>query len=194
MIIILDYQQNHLTMSNFLKEKGEYFKFSLREDEILNASKIILPDTENIQKAIKKLQIYNLFNLLRIVNKPILGINNGFFLMCNEILNLNKCGLGLFDLTIVNSKNVVEDKLVEGLIEISEDSKLLNSNFNNRSVLFEIENQLSVNEFTKSSLNYFDQKFNLICENQNYYGIQIFYEQPKNLEIFKEILTNFLKL
>lgn len=194
MVIILNYQQNNSTLINLLKEKGENFKFSLKEDEILNASKIILPDTENIQKAIRSLQISNLFNLLRIVNKPMLGINNGFFLMCNQILNFNKCGLGLFDFASLNSKNLVEDKLVEGLIQISENSKLLHSNFANRTVLFEVANQLSVNEYTKSFLNYSNQKFTLICENQDHYGIQIFYEQPKNFEIFEEVLTNFLKL
>ncbi len=66
------------------------------EINICNSDIIIMPDCNDLLKANRKLQLFNLSNVIKIINKKIIGINNGMFLMCSNIIGCNSSGLGLF--------------------------------------------------------------------------------------------------
>jgi len=82
-----------------LKKLGAEFIISNEEFQITKCSKIILPDTEDINHAVKNLHISNLFNYLRVYKKPALGIASGLKILCEFAGEENKACLGVFPLS-----------------------------------------------------------------------------------------------
>ncbi|MCF8435292.1 MAG: hypothetical protein K9G57_00475 [Ignavibacteriales bacterium] len=96
MIAILNYSSTTAqNIRTILAKNGLDSIITLSEMEICKAEKIILPDTESIEHALKKLRITNLLNLLKILKKPVLGILSGSMIMCDEIDQLVMQGIGL---------------------------------------------------------------------------------------------------
>lgn len=60
------------------------FEIGANETKALNADKIILPDTNNLHFALRKLHFMNLHSALRMFPRPILGIGVGFLLMLKK--------------------------------------------------------------------------------------------------------------
>ncbi len=197
MVIILDYNDTESNILNeILLENNIEYKYSLSEGFITNADKIILPHPYYFNSAFKKMQLMNLFSFLKLVKKPILGINDGFCLMCNEIFDQYKCGLGFFQIDLKSisclRENVNDGDLVKGELELKEKCKLINKKFNNAIINFDVNAQLKECEYTSSIINYENNAFSLTCEYENYFACQLNFE--KNKEIGGSILKNFLKL
>jgi len=142
------------------------------------------------------MQLMNLFSFLRLFKKPILGINDGFCFMCNEISDQNKCGLGFFQIDLKSiareTENVDEKDLVKGSLTLTDKCKLIDKNLDNSNVNFNLHSQLKKCEYTTSLVHYNDDMFSLTCEYENYYACELNFD--KNIEIGKSILNNFLKL
>ncbi len=195
MIVILGYSESESEIINQTLLGNEIeFKYSLLEHHITKAEKIILPDANNLKLAYRKMQLTNLFSVLRLLNKPILGINNGFRLMCGEILSNNKCGLGFFQMDFDSS---IEERKVEnypdiGIIHVKDDSKLLDSAFNKIEINFNKELQSTERQFSSSIIKVGEKNFSLTCEFKNYYSLEI--DTYKNESITKAVINNFLKI
>jgi imidazoleglycerol phosphate synthase glutamine amidotransferase subunit HisH len=197
MVVVLDYNK---TESEFLKkifiEDDIDYKYSLSENYITKADKIILPHPNNFNFSYKKMQLMNLFSFLRLIKKPILGINDGFCFMCDEISDQYKCGLGFFqiDLKSIEASSVFgeESNFVNGEIETKENCKLTDENLNGTQVEFNYKSQLSECEYTTSLLKFKENKFTLTCEYKNYYAVEINF--AKNPEISNSIVKNFLQI
>ncbi len=100
MIAIVDYGERPAYLLYQLEKLGINQKFTSVESEILAADRIILPDCKDLKRAVKRLHLLNLFSMLRMVKKPVLGIGNGFALMC-EGTGVTSCeGLGFFPLSV----------------------------------------------------------------------------------------------
>jgi imidazoleglycerol phosphate synthase glutamine amidotransferase subunit HisH len=194
MVVILKFDSNvEEFYSTLFMELNIDYKISLRENDISRAEHIILPDTDLLIKVIKKLQLMNLYSLLRMKNVPILGVNNGMVLMCNKIVDINKTGLGFFN---INANTIsVNDEKGEEIKEIEfrkvDKSKLLTDTseivkFNKK------KKYLKSNHFSTSKINIDKNKYSFIMEKDNYFGIQI--DIKENKDLFKKILTNFIKL
>ena len=82
-----------------LKELGAEYTITNEESQIIKCSKIILPDTEDINIAVKNLHLSNLFTYLRVYKKPALGIASGLKIMCEYAGEENKACLGIFPLS-----------------------------------------------------------------------------------------------
>ncbi len=96
-ISIVNYDNFHAEILQKMLEKlGITVKLITDEINICNSDIIIMPDCNDLLKANRKLQLFNLSNVLKIINRKIIGINNGMFLMCSNIIGFNMCGLGLF--------------------------------------------------------------------------------------------------
>lgn len=97
MIAIVDYgiEKNH-SLTEILLELGIDFKVTSNESEILHSDKIILPNTESISNDVKQLHLRNLFTMLRLCNKPILGISNGMHMMSSYTEDDGMACLGIF--------------------------------------------------------------------------------------------------
>ena len=132
MIVILGY--NNLKteyLNQILESNGLEYKYSLLENDIIQADKIILPHLDNFNSTYRRMNLMNLFSVLRMIKNPILGINNGFRLMCNDLINKYKKGLGFFnfDIICIDGQNN-NPNIVEGNLKILENSTLLDSSYN----------------------------------------------------------------
>ena len=100
MTAIIDYGERPEYLLWQLEKLGVNLKFTSVESEILSAEKIILPDCHDLKKAIKRLHLLNLFSMLRMIKKPVLGIGNGVSIMCENTHEPGKTGLGFFPLSL----------------------------------------------------------------------------------------------
>lgn len=66
-------EKNH-PLINLLSELKLDFEVTYSESEILHTDKVILQNTGSISSAVKQLHLLNLFTMLRLCNKPMLGI------------------------------------------------------------------------------------------------------------------------
>lgn len=195
MVVVLDYNKSESELLNKLfAEYNIDYKYSLAESHIINSDKIILPNPIDFNAAYRKMQMSNLFSFLRLMQKPILGINNGFCLMCDDILDKKKCGLGFFKIDS-NSKSSDEESqsnLVNGKLQICEKSKLVNERLNNSTIKFDVNIQTKDCEFSSSTILYNEEIYSLTCEYKNYYSLDLILEE--NMPIAKSIISNFLTL
>ena len=85
MIAVIDYGLNDTTQlaESLLSIKTD-FKVTRNERDILDCEKVIINDSPDISKAVKRIHLFNLFSLLRMQKKPILGISLGMELLCNK--------------------------------------------------------------------------------------------------------------
>ena len=194
MVVILKFDSNvEEFYSTLFMELNIDYKISLRENDISRAEYIILPDTDLLIKVIKKLQVMNLYSLLRMKKVPILGVNNGMVLMCNKIVDINKTGLGFFNIN-ANTISINDEKgeeIKETEFRKVDKSKLLTDTseivrFNKK------KKYLKSNHFSTSKINIDKNEYSFIMEKDNYFGIQI--DIKENKDLFKKILTNFIKL
>jgi len=97
MIAIVDYcMERDSPLINLLTKNKIDFKVTHSEAEILHSDKIILPHAKNISFVVKQLHLLNLFTMLRLCNKPILGISAGMHLMSSYTKEGNLTCLGFF--------------------------------------------------------------------------------------------------
>ncbi|PID59007.1 MAG: hypothetical protein CR986_07330 [Ignavibacteriae bacterium] len=188
MITIIGYNKNRSNfLVKFLEKNSIPHKFSLIENAICCSEKIILPDTNNIVTAIKKMSLHNLNNYLQLVQKPILGINNGLRIMCNNILDIDRNGLGFFNLDV---KSISDDFKSEDIGELN-----LNSTdiaINKKNVNFDSSKHLCKTEYAKDSFTLDNKEYSLVLNNKNYFGLEL--DIKKNLRIAENILKQFVNL
>ena len=97
MITIVDYgNTDALELSEFIKDLDSEIFISANESDIIKCDKLILPHCKDISSSIKKLHLLNLFSILRIIKKPILGIGTGMHLMTKSFKDKNAACLGCF--------------------------------------------------------------------------------------------------
>jgi len=191
MIVILDIETGHSkSVSDFLTLLGIDNIISNKEDEVLKADGIIIPDCYNIQLASKKLQLCNFNSSLRMIKKPILGINAGMNLMTESISEENVFGLGFFKCKSIRMENQKEQ--IESVVKTTPKSKLL-SNLSDKRVIF--SNLTYGVESSKDSTSIILLDGREICgslENENYFGVQF---NPELSGIAgEEVLKNFYNI
>ena len=193
MILVLDYNKNNSSyLDEILKELGEEYNYSSSESKIIKAERIILPQTDDFSAAFRKMSMMNLFSILRIVNKPILGINDSVRLMCNQVGDQLKCGLGLFKLDREQLFEHNNSNFERGRLQIPDDSKLVPNELNDTEIIFDPSIHSSLSEYSKTFIIQDNTRFTLTFENNNYFGVELSIEQNRNLA--KEILSNFCKI
>lgn len=190
MLTIINYERaSNKHLLTFLKKADIDFKLSMEESEICNSDSIILPDFNDFKKTIKKLHLSNLSNLLRIIRKPVLGINNGMILFCDVICSNKYTGLGILNVDSLESEYLEEKRL-----------KIINNN--NSSLLygidsdtyFHFENEyfIELNEFTTTKSEINGISFSASIKRDNFYGVQF------NPELSEEnglnVIQNFLDI
>ena len=194
MILIIGYNNSESKCLNDILDSCKIkYKYSLLESQIIKADKFILPNPLNFNSSYKKLNMMNLFSLLRMVKKPILGINNGFRLMCGQLINESKCGLGFLPLELNISSNLESSEIKGyGTIKFKSTSKLLKENFEGEEINFTPNYLPIICEYTKAMINYEGLEYSLTYESDYYYGADLNYEL--NPVVCKEIIKNFAHL
>jgi imidazole glycerol-phosphate synthase subunit HisH len=192
MITIIDYGKSDTNeIAELLKKLSVEFVISNRESDILRADKLILPDSNDISSSIKKLHLLNLFSILRILKKPILGIGTGMHLMTNSFKDSNTACLGCFPVECL-TKDLQQDTIInEQPIKIIKETPLLNNITEKDEFYFEEKCFIPVNEFSTSIAN-LTGDITASIEKDHLFGVQ--FNPGKSSEAGRKVLRNFVEM
>lgn len=179
-------------LSKVLNKIDQRFIVAQNESDIFNCDKLILYGSGSAQQNIKQLHILNLFSMLRMIKKPILGIGLGIELMCDHAEGENIPCLGLFP---VDSNRIKDEQVLvsySGLkkIEILQQSRLFKGLKSGSEFYFSENYFLPENEYTTSIMGN-GKKFSASMERDNAFGVQFHPEKSGDAGII--LLKNFLK-
>jgi glutamine amidotransferase len=194
MIAVIDYGAGNVaSVANALSQLNKDYKISNNELEICKADKIIFPGVGEASYAIKQLHLLNLFSLLRIIKKPMLGICLGMQLMMDSSTEGNVTCLGIFP-GVVQKFDSTKTKVPHmgwNDIKLLKESKLFDGIKNGERFYFANSFYVPVNNFTTSITNN-NIDFSASLEKDNFYGVQ--FHPEKSGEAGLKILKNFCEL
>lgn len=189
-IVIIDYSAfDNSSLISTLRELNADFEVSKTESVICRSKKIIMPDTDDIKSSIRKLQLLNMFSMLKMVDKPILGINAGLYILCESICDIQAKGLSFFPLQADRS----EDE--EGSwksISIINDTKLLSGIVEPYSFYFKQKYTTPVMELTRALFTFEGNEYSAVIENKNVFGTVFSPELSGDNGL--QVLRNFISL
>ena len=195
MIALVDYGNEKVDeLAEALKSIDADFRVTRSEIEIISSEKVIFPGYGEASTAIRKLHLTNLYSVLRLCKKPMLGICLGMQLMADISTEGGKIPcLGVFPVT---AEKFSDEKMKVPFtgwseIEIIKESKLLTGIKNKEKFFFGNSFFLPVNEYT-TSVSENLVKFSATIEKENYYAVQFYPE--KSGETGLKILKNFIEL
>ena len=194
MITIIDYgNPNSGEVAEFLKQITSEVSISKNEVDICQADKIIFPGTGDAKSAIRKLHLLNLFTVLRIVYKPILGIGLGMQLMTDYSMDGNLSCLGIFPGISVKFDEDNSEPVNEGMqpVHFKKDSLLFRKIDSGEKFYFNHSYYIPLNELTTSTSKH-NSEFTSSIEDKNCYGVQ--FHPEKSGEAGLLLLKNFINL
>lgn len=175
-------------LPEILDELKQEYRVTDNELEICKADKIILIGEGEACDGARQLNMLNLYSVLRIIKKPILGIGLGMELMTESVSNENVPGLGIFPIT--SQKIPDEAKQISGLkeVEVIGQSKLFNGIDKNDKFYFSGKYVLPQSEYSTSLIEN-GNKYSASVEKDNAYGVQ--FHPELSGEAGKLIIKNF---
>lgn len=194
MIALIDYGAGNVaSVSNVLTALNQKFIITRSEGEIIGSDKVIFPGVGEASYAVRQLHLTNLFTVLRICKKPILGICLGMQLMaeCSKEGNI-KC-LGIFP-GAAEKFDPGKTKVPHmgwNDINIKKESKIFNGIKKGERFYFAHSYFLPVNELTTSTCNN-SVDFSASMEKGTFYGVQ--FHPEKSGDAGMEIIKNFIEL
>ncbi|QQS36126.1 MAG: hypothetical protein IPM56_18105 [Ignavibacteriales bacterium] len=150
---------------------NQEFKITENEFTICKADKIILIGEGEACEGAKKLNMLNLYSVLRVIKKPILGIDLGMELMTENILNDNIAGLGIFPYKSERKENDTEPEGTFKEVDIIGSSILFNNIEDHSKFLFKEKYFMNLNEMSTSSADN-GSRFTASIEKGKAYGVQ----------------------
>jgi glutamine amidotransferase len=194
MIALIDYGAGNVaSVSNALHELDKKFIITNNETEICKADKIIFPGVGEASFAIKQLHILNLYSLLRMVRKPVLGVCLGLQLMADFSTEGDITCLGILPGTVLkfDPNKVKVPHMGWNDIHFTKESKLFSGIKEGERFYFANSYYLPVNNYTTSySNNSID--FSASMEKDNFYGVQFHPEKSSGAGL--QVLQNFIEL
>ena len=178
MISIIDYGAGNVaSVANALETLNEKFVITSNEVEICRADKIIFPGVGEASFAIKQLHMLNLFSMMRMIGKPLLGICLGMQLLCDSSKEGNVSCLGIFPTT---GEKFDETK-----------TKVPHMGWNK---VKQIKESKLFNGITDEEYFYFAHSidFSASLEKDNFYGVQ--FHPEKSGDAGLKLLENFITL
>jgi len=193
MIAIIDYGINQTTdLTKALTLLGVEFIVTHNEKDIISSDKVIISDASNLSKAIKRIHLFNLFSLLRFLNKPTLGISLGMDLLCNKSNDGISC-LGLIESDVISDiiKDVVITIPTMKKVEIIIENKLFENIKNGTEFYFSSNYHIDITNSTIAVAKG-ETKFSAAIQKDNFYGVQFLPEKSGNqgLQILKNFVLN----
>ena len=191
MLTIIDYNLGGVTkVADVLSGSGINFKITKNENDIISSERIILPGNEEAFTAVKKLHLLNLFTVLRIVKKPVLGIGLGMQLLSEYSKEGDVACLGKFP-GIVNKFNM-DGSIVpfkgNFKVKVIKESTLFNGMEENAEFFFCNSYYLAESEYTiATSIN--GIPFSASIQKDNFYGVQFHPEESGDSGL--QLLQNF---
>ena len=184
---------NVASVANVLGDLNTEYKLTKREIDICNSDKIIFPGVGEASFAARQLHLLNLFNLLRIIKKPMLGICLGMQLMCEKLVEGNTTGLGIFSLS---TKKFEKEKIKVphmgwNKVVYRNEQKLFDGIENESYFYYANSYFVPVNENTIAN-SFHGDEFSAAIQKNNFYGVQ--FHPEKSGEAGIRLLKNFIEL
>ena len=193
MIALVDYGAgNTASVANVLDELNYEYLITNHESDISKAAKIIFPGVGEASSAIKNLHITNLFTMLRVTKKPMLGICLGMQLLCDKSKEGNTTCLGIFPETTekFDETKIKVPNMGWNQIKYIRQSKLFSEIPDEEYFYFANSYYVPVNENTTSICNY-GIDFCSSMEKDNFYGVQFHPEKSGKMGI--QLIKNFVE-
>jgi len=161
-------------------------------DGCLRADKVVLPNTGSISSAVKQLHLLNLFTVLRLCNKPMLGISIGMHLMSAYSKEENRACLGIFRGTTEKFEDKTNGDSVSPLNEVLlvKESRLFKNIQSEEKFFFDNLHYLPVDQFTSAVAGQIPI-LSAVTEKDHYFGVQFLPE--KSGEAGSQLLKNFIR-
>ncbi|MCX7875533.1 MAG: imidazole glycerol phosphate synthase subunit HisH [Melioribacteraceae bacterium] len=193
MIAIIDYGAgNTKSVTNVLEELKVEFIVTSRETDINKSEKIIFPGVGEASFAIRKLHLTNLFTLLRITKKPLLGICLGMQLLSDKTEEGNTNCLSVIP-TVCKKFEDEKNKVPQmGWNKVKIIKKnILFDEINDESFFYYANSYyMPINEFTIATSVY-GNEFSAAIQKNNFYGVQ--FHPEKSGEAGIKLLKNFIE-
>jgi imidazole glycerol-phosphate synthase subunit HisH len=153
MIAIVDLNSEDIDfLIDTIKKSGEKFKLTADEAEIIKSDRIILASSGDTSSALRKLHLLNLFTILRICRKPLLGICLGMQLMGDHTRDGSVSCLGIFPVDSEEFLQPENDRPFKGMhrIQLKKSSPLFSGIKEGEYFYFYNSYYMPVNRFTTS--------------------------------------------
>ncbi len=193
MIALIDYGAgNTASVANVLDELNYEYIITKHESDISKADKIIFPGVGEASSAIKNLHLTNLFTMLRVTKKPMLGICLGMQLLCDKSKEGNTACLGIFPITTekFDETKIKVPNMGWNQIKYVKQSKLFYEIPEEEYFYFANSYYVPVNENT-TSICYYGIDFCSSMEKDNFYGVQFHPEKSGKMGI--RLIKNFVE-
>lgn len=194
MIIIIDLgKENTANIQQALDELSIEYKVTSSEYEICRANCVILCGYGEASAGLKKLHLMNLFTVMRIIKRPLLGIGLGMQLMSTYSSEGNVSCLGIFPGSTEKFSAPAPDKRHTGMfpIHVQSESKILSGVRSDDKFYFDHSYYLPVAENT-TSVSEFGINFSASMEKDKSFGVQFHPEKSGDAGLL--ILKNFLSI
>ncbi len=194
MIILVNYNNNYGKIGEALKTLQIEHKYSDNEFEICKADKLILPGYGIASAGIKKIHILNLFTMLRVLKKPLLGIGLGMEILCDYSPEGNVSCLGIVGEKIRQFNEAENDVPFQGLhpIQLCRENRLLEGIADGAEFYFNNSYYLPVNEYSTAVARNNNTSISAAVEKENFFGVQFHPEDSGENGL--RILKNFVNL
>lgn len=194
MITIVDYGDvciNEVAAS--ISKITDDYKVSRNELDICGADKIIFAGCGEAPSVMRKIQLLNLYSVLRIVKKPMLGIGLGMQLMADYSTEGNFSCLGFFPGTAIKFDDTVEESIYKGMHKIKScrHSTLFEGIDDNAEFFFNNSYYLPKSDLSTSTCQSMIE-FCASIENENAYGVQFHPEMSGEAGL--KVLKNFIEM
>lgn len=194
MITIVDYgDASVLDVASSLREITSDFIISKNEADIYKSDKIIFAGSGSAIAVMKKIQLLNLYSVLRLFKKPILGIGLGMQLMADYSSEGNFPCLGFFPGTVIKFDEKINELSYQGFHQINfcKSSILFNGIDDKSEFYFNNSYYLPKSEFSTSTCDN-EVSFCASIENKNAYGVQFHPERSGDSGL--KLLKNFVEI
>lgn len=194
MIILVNYNNNYGKIGEALKTLQIEHKYSDNEFEICKADKLILPGYGIASAGIKKIHILNLFTMLRVLKKPLLGIGLGMEILCDYSPEGNVSCLGIVGEKIKRFDEAENEVPFKGLhsIELRRESRLFEGIAEGSDFYFYNSYYLPITEYTTAAAKNKNTVLSAAVEKENFFGVQFHPEDSGDNGL--KILKNFVNL
>lgn len=194
MIAIVDFGDPSVDeVVSSLKQITDEVIVTNNELEIFNSDKVVFSGSGSAKDAIRKIHLLNLFSVMRIIKKPMLGIGLGMQIMADYTTEGNVSCLGIFPGTATKFEDENNESLHKGFFKVKfrSESILFKGIKNNSEFYFNNLYYLPLNDLTTSVCkNNFE--FSASMENNTCYAVQ--FHPEKSGKTGLQLLKNFVEL
>ena len=196
-IVIIDYNTGNVSaIANMLKKIGQKPIISNKYEVIDTSDVIILPGVGSFDRAIKKLEEYNLIGILKKKiqdNTKILGICLGMQLLCLGSDEGNKEGLNVFNVFCKSFNSTQSNNIFMGWSNIKIVKENYKFNFLDKSKFYFLHKYyFPFHKDYSIAISENDIEFSCFVKKNNVFGVQLHPEKSHNFGI--NFFKNFINL